>query len=81
MYKVMNRFFRPLFKFIDDYLLFELPNELSPFVINDIKENMDQCIRNTITREFLNSSLMFHCSKKLRKMQLRLVNFRKRLKI
>jgi CheY-like chemotaxis protein len=54
MYKVMNldssaRYF----KFIDDYLLFELPVELSPFVINDIKENMDQRIRNTINEGIL----------------------------
>ena len=54
MYKVMNldssaRYF----KFIDDYLLFELPTELSPFVINDIKENMDQRIRNTINEGIL----------------------------
>jgi len=49
MYKVMNldssaRYF----KFVDDYLYFKLPNELSNFVINDIKENMDNRIRNTI---------------------------------
>jgi CheY-like chemotaxis protein len=54
MYKVMNldssaRYF----KFVDDYLLFELPVELSPFVINDIKENMDQRIRNTINEGIL----------------------------
>jgi DNA-binding response OmpR family regulator len=54
MYKVMNldssaRYF----KFVDDYLLFELPTELSPFVINDIKENMDQRIRNTINEGIL----------------------------
>jgi len=54
MYKVMNldssaRYF----KFVDDYLLFELPSELSPFVINDIKENMDQRIRNTINEGIL----------------------------
>ena len=33
------------FKFVEDYLLFKLPPELSPFVINDIKENMDTRIR------------------------------------
>ena len=49
MYKVMNldssaRYF----KFVDDYLYFKVPNELSNFVINDIKENMDNRIRNTI---------------------------------
>lgn len=49
MFKVMNldssaRYF----KFIDDFLFFKLPPELSPFVINDIKENMDNRIRNTI---------------------------------
>ena len=54
MYKVMNldssaRYF----KFIDDYLLFKLPTELSPFVINDINENMDQRIRNTINEGIL----------------------------
>lgn len=54
MYKVMNldssaRYF----KFVDDYLLFQLPTELSPFVINDIKENMDQRIRNTINEGIL----------------------------
>ena len=54
MYNVMNldssaRYF----KFVDDYLLFELPTELSPFVINDIKENMDQRIRNTINEGIL----------------------------
>ena len=36
------------FKFVDDYLYFKVPNELSNFVINDIKENMDNRIRNTI---------------------------------
>ena len=54
MYKVMNldssaRYF----KFVEDYLLFDLPEELSPFVINDIKENMDQRIRNTINEGIL----------------------------
>ena len=49
MFKVMNldssaRYF----KFVDDLLFFKLPPELSPFVINDIKENMDNRIRNTI---------------------------------
>ncbi len=49
MYKVMNldssaRYF----KFVDDYLYFKVPDELSNFVINDIKENMDNRIRNTI---------------------------------
>jgi DNA-binding response OmpR family regulator len=49
MYKVMNldssaRYF----KFIDDFLYFKIPDELSTFVINDIKENMDNRIRNTI---------------------------------
>ena len=32
----------------EDYVLFELPSELTPFVISDIKENMDQRIKNTI---------------------------------
>lgn len=36
------------FKFIEDYLFFKLPPELSTFVIDDIKENMDNRIRNTI---------------------------------
>ena len=54
LYKVMNldssaRYF----KFIDDFLFFELPPELTPFVINDIKENMDQRIRNTINEGIL----------------------------
>ena len=54
MYKVMNldssaRYF----KFIDDFLFFKLPTELSPFVINDIKENMDNRIRNTINEGIL----------------------------
>ena len=49
MYKLMNldssaRYF----KFVDDYLYFKVPGELSNFVINDIKENMDNRIRNTI---------------------------------
>ena len=49
LYKVMDldssaRYF----KFVDDYLYFKLPSELSNFVINDIKENMDTRIRNTI---------------------------------
>lgn len=54
MFKVMNldssaRYF----KFIEDFLLFKLPPELSPFVINDIKENMDKRIRNTINEGIL----------------------------
>ena len=49
MYKVMDldssaRYF----KFIEDYLYFKVPEDLSNFVINDIKENMDNRIRNTI---------------------------------
>lgn len=49
MYKVMNldssaRYF----KFIEDYLYFKVPEDLSTFVITDIKENMDNRIRNTI---------------------------------
>jgi MFS superfamily sulfate permease-like transporter len=49
MYKVMNldssaRYF----SFVDDFLYFKVPNELSAFVIDDIKENMDTRIRNTI---------------------------------
>ena len=49
MYKVMNldssaRYF----SFVDDFLYFKVPNELSAFVIDDIKENMDKRIRNTI---------------------------------
>ena len=54
MYKVMNldssaRYF----KFVDDYLFFKLPPELSTFVLNDIKENMDKRIRNTINEGIL----------------------------
>lgn len=54
MYKVMNldssaRYF----KFVDDYLFFKLPPELSTFVLNDIKENMDNRIRNTINEGIL----------------------------
>ena len=54
MYKLMNldssaRYF----KFIDDHLFFKLPPELSNFVINDIKENMDTRIRNTINEGIL----------------------------
>jgi len=54
MYKVMDldssaRYF----KFVDDFLFFKLPPELSPFVINDIKENMDNRIRNTINEGIL----------------------------
>ena len=41
------------FKFIEDFLFFKLPPELSPFVINDIKENMDNRIRNTINEGIL----------------------------
>ena len=42
MYNVMNldssaRYF----KFVEDYLYFKVPNELSNFVMNDIKENME----------------------------------------
>ena len=49
VYKVMNldssaRYF----SFVDDFLYFKVPNELSAFVIDDIKENMDTRIRNTI---------------------------------
>jgi MFS superfamily sulfate permease-like transporter len=36
------------FSFIEDFLYFKVPNELSAFVIEDIKENMDSRIRNTI---------------------------------
>ena len=54
MHKVMNldssaRYF----KFVDDYLFFKLPPELSTFVLNDIKENMDKRIRNTINEGIL----------------------------
>jgi len=54
MYKMMNldssaRYF----KFIDDHLFFKLPPELTNFVINDIKENMDTRIRNTINEGIL----------------------------
>jgi len=54
MYKVMNldssaRYF----KFVDDYLFFKLPPELSTFVLDDIKENMDKRIRNTINEGIL----------------------------
>ena len=41
------------FKFVEDFLFFKLPPELSPFVINDIKENMDNRIRNTINEGIL----------------------------
>jgi len=49
MYKVMGldssaRYF----SFVEDFLYFKVPNELSAFVIEDIKENMDSRIRNTI---------------------------------
>ena len=36
------------FKQIDDFLFFKLPEVLSNFVINDIKENLDTRIRGTI---------------------------------
>ena len=36
------------FKFQDDLLLFKVPASLSEFVINDIKDNMDHRIKNTI---------------------------------
>ena len=36
------------FNFVDDFLLFKVPNVLSNFVINDIKDNMDLRIKNTI---------------------------------
>ena len=36
------------FNFVEDYLYFKVPSDLSNFVINDIKENMDTRIRNTI---------------------------------
>jgi CheY-like chemotaxis protein len=54
MYKMMNldssaRYF----KFIDDHLFFKLPPELTNFIINDIKENMDTRIRNTINEGIL----------------------------
>ena len=54
MYKMMNldssaRYF----KLIDDHIFFKLPPELSNFVINDIKENMDTRIRNTINEGIL----------------------------
>ena len=41
------------FKFVDDYLFFKLPPELTTFVISDIKENMDKRIRNTINEGIL----------------------------
>ena len=49
LYKVMNldssaRYF----SFVDDYLLFKVPSELSDFIISDIKDNMDSRIKNTI---------------------------------
>ena len=54
MYKVMNLdSSASYFKFIDDFLFFKLPTELTPFVINDIKENMDNRIRNTINEGIL----------------------------
>ncbi len=54
MYKIMDldssaRYF----KFIEDHLFFKLPPELSNFVINDIKENMDTRIKNTINEGIL----------------------------
>ena len=36
------------FNFVDEFLLFKVPNVLSNFVINDIKDNMDLRIKNTI---------------------------------
>ena len=36
------------FKFKEDFLLFTVPSILSDFVINDIKDNMDFRIKNTI---------------------------------
>ena len=36
------------FKQIEDFLFFKLPEVLSNFVINDIKENLDTRIRGTI---------------------------------
>ena len=49
LYKVMNldssaRYF----SFENDCLLFKVPSELSNFVISDIKDNMDERIKNTI---------------------------------
>ena len=49
LYKVMNldssaRYF----SFENDCLLFKVPSELSNFVISDIKDNMDDRIKNTI---------------------------------
>ena len=49
LYKVMNldssaRYF----SFENDFLLFKVPSELSNFVISDIKDNMDDRIKNTI---------------------------------
>ena len=49
LYKVMNldssaRYF----SFEKDYLLFKVPSELTDFVITDIKDNMDERIKNTI---------------------------------
>ena len=54
LYKVMNldsstRYF----SFVDDYLLFKVPAELSNFVISDIKDNMDARIKNTINEGIL----------------------------
>lgn len=54
LYKVMNldssaRYF----SFIEDYLLFTVPTELSNFVISDIKDNMDARIKNTINEGIL----------------------------
>ena len=54
LYKVMNldssaRYF----SFVEDYLLFKVPSELSNFVITDIKDNMDSRIKNTINEGIL----------------------------
>ena len=54
LYKVMNldssaRYF----SFVDDFLLFKVPSELSNFVISDIKDNMDARIKNTINEGIL----------------------------
>jgi CheY-like chemotaxis protein len=54
LYKVMNldssaRYF----SFVEDYLLFKVPAELSNFVMTDIKDNMDARIKNTINEGIL----------------------------
>ncbi len=54
LYKIMNldssaRYF----SFVDDFLLFKVPSELSNFVISDIKDNMDARIKNTINEGIL----------------------------